>query len=189
MPTRVRVDIALVHYPVYNKNGAVIASAVTNLDLHDIARLAKTYGLGTFYVVTPLKEQQAFAAGILRHWLFGWGKEYNRDRVEALELIRVRDSVDVARKEIEASSGKTPIVLATGARERGPVLGMGAARRLLAGDCPLLLIFGTAWGLAREIVAEADYVLPPVQKDAEYNHLSVRTAAAIVLDRLLGDRE
>lgn len=84
MQNKIRVDIALVHYPVYNKKGSVIASAVTNLDLHDLARLAKTYDLGAFHVITPVKEQQAFIGRILDHWLFGWGGVYNKDRVDAL---------------------------------------------------------------------------------------------------------
>lgn len=79
-------------------------------------------------------------------------------------------------------------MLATGAKERGPALGIEEARRLLAGDRPLLLIFGTAWGLAGEVIEQADYVLRPVQKSAQYNHLSVRSAAAIIVDRFLGDR-
>lgn len=41
------VSIALVHYPVLGKKGEIIGSAITNLDLHDIARTAKTYGMKT----------------------------------------------------------------------------------------------------------------------------------------------
>lgn len=188
MQNKVRVDIALVHYPVYNKKGCVIASAVTNLDLHDLARLVKTYSLGAFHVITPVKEQQAFIGRILDHWLFGWGGAYNKDRLDALKLIRVSDSIEQARESIQAGTGKESVVLATGAKERGPALGVEEARRLLAGDRPLLLIFGTAWGLAREVIEQADYVLKPVQKNAQYNHLSVRSAAAIIVDRFLGDR-
>ena len=47
------IAVVLVHHPVVDKNGDTIAAAVTALDLHDIARVAKTYGLAAFYVVTP----------------------------------------------------------------------------------------------------------------------------------------
>ena len=53
--------LALIHYPVINRNGKVIASAITNLDIHDISRISKTFGVNRFYIVTPLKDQQALA--------------------------------------------------------------------------------------------------------------------------------
>ncbi len=189
MPDRVPVDIALVHYPVYNKKGAVIASAVTNLDLHDLARLARTYDLGAFHVITPVKEQQVLIGRLLDHWLFGWGNEYNKNRVDALRLIKVSDSLELAKESIHSRTGKRPIVLATVAQERGPILSLEEAKKLLEGTSPILLVFGTAWGLAKDVIEEADYVLPAVQKDAKYNHLSVRAAAAIIVDRFLGDRK
>ena len=40
-----RLYLALVHYPVVNRRGEVIVSALINLDLHDIARAAKTFGV------------------------------------------------------------------------------------------------------------------------------------------------
>ncbi|MCD6150792.1 MAG: hypothetical protein J7J70_03935 [Deltaproteobacteria bacterium] len=33
----------LLHYPVEDKDGNEISAAVTNLDLHDLARIAVTY--------------------------------------------------------------------------------------------------------------------------------------------------
>lgn len=189
MQNKTRVDIALVHYPVCNKNGETIASAVTNLDIHDLARLAKTYGLGAFHIVTPIGEQQAFIKEILNHWLLGWGRNYNQDRVDALKLIEVSSSLEMAEERIRISSGKKPILITTSARTNGKTISVEAARRdLLRGDSPLLLAFGTAWGLSGNTVERADYVLPPIEGKTGYNHLSVRTAAAIIVDRLLGER-
>ncbi len=34
----------------------------------------------------------------------------------------------------------------------------------------------------------ADFFLEPIKGPSDYNHLSVRSAVAIVLDRLLGER-
>jgi hypothetical protein len=53
---------------------------------------------------------------------------------------------------------------------------------------PIVLAFGTAWGLSPAFMAEADFVLEPLAGSGDYNHLSVRSAAAIILDRLLGRR-
>jgi hypothetical protein len=65
---------------VVNKNGDIIASAVTNLDLHDISRAAKTYGVRSFYVVTPLADQKTLIDRIVSHWVKGTGSKYNPKR-------------------------------------------------------------------------------------------------------------
>jgi hypothetical protein len=52
-----------------------------------------------------------------------------------------------------------------------------------------LLILGTGWGLSKNFMAEADYVLDPVLGNTDYNHLSVRSAAAVILDRIFGKKE
>jgi len=51
---------------------------------------------------------------------------------------------------------------------------------------PFLIVFGTGWGLTESILAQSDYVLEPIEGGTDYNHLSVRAAAAIIMDRLLG---
>ena len=51
---------------------------------------------------------------------------------------------------------------------------------------PFLIIFGTGWGLTETIISQSDYVLEAIEGHADYNHLSVRSAAAIILDRLMG---
>ena len=48
----------------------------------------------------------------------------------------------------------------------------------------VMILFGTAWGIAKEFIGNADYLLEPILGVSDYNHLSVRTAAAITLDRL-----
>ena len=37
--------VALAHHPVLDKDGRIVTTAVTNLDVHDIARAARTFGL------------------------------------------------------------------------------------------------------------------------------------------------
>ena len=85
--------VALVHYPVYNKHHEVVTSALTNLDQHDIARSSKTFGLDRFYIVTPSEEQRKLAERISGHWQQGWGADYNPDRRQALEIVRVTPTV------------------------------------------------------------------------------------------------
>ena len=90
---KVKVDLALIHYPVVNKNQEIIGSAVTNLDLHDIARAAKTYGVDSFYIVTPYEDQQELFRELLDHWLTGHGAKYNSKRGEALSSVQICDDL------------------------------------------------------------------------------------------------
>jgi hypothetical protein len=111
--------VALVHYPVLNKNNDIIASAVTNLDLHDIARAAKTYGVKSFYVVTPLKDQTTLVAKVISHWTNGSGATYNPKRRQALELIKVRETLEAVIDDIRINSdhGKKPRTVVTSAKD------------------------------------------------------------------------
>ncbi len=179
------VSIALIHYPVLNKEGRIIASAITNLDLHDIARCAKTYGAAAFYVVTPLYDQQVLAKKIIDHWIAGFGGKYNPDRKEAVELIRIMDSLDSVVDDIRRRRELKPRMVATSAREVSGSIGCDTLKKMILEGDPYLLLFGTAWGIAGELMAEADYCLKPIFGTGGYNHLSVRSASAVILDRLL----
>jgi len=183
------IDLALVHYPVVNKNGDVIGSAVTNLDLHDIARSVRTFGGDTLYVVTPYKDQQQLVREILDHWLIGHGAVYNAKRKEALATVCVCADLAELYRLVTAKRQKRPVVLTTCARRQANTRSYQQVRQGLLAGASYLIQFGTAWGLAPEIMAAADATLPPIRGLGDYNHLSVRAAAAIVLDRLLGERE
>lgn len=182
-----KLYIALLHHPVKNKNGETIASAVTNLDLHDISRIAKTYGVAAFYVVTPLGDQKALVEKIISHWIDGWGGKYNPDRREALRLVKVKDSLTQVVDDIKAEGAAAVNVVATCAVGRQQALGFDDfRRRLRETDNAYLLAFGTAWGLTDEFLGNSDFVLEPINGNTGYNHLPVRAAVAIILDRILG---
>lgn len=184
--SRPNLYLALLHYPVLGKNGETIASAVTNLDLHDIARASRTYGVRTFYVVTPLRDQKELVDKIVQHWVSGAGSTYNPKRCEALALIRVKSSYEEVLTEIDREAGGLPKTVATSAKAWPKSLRFQTLRKMMANrDVPLLLNFGTAWGLTEAFIETADHVLEPLQGGTDYNHLPVRSAAAVVLDRLL----
>jgi len=178
--------VALVHYPVLNRKGDVIASAITNLDLHDLARLVCTYGIPRCYIVTPLRDQQELAERLLSHWIVGVGKELHPDRELALRHLQVVDSIESAKNDIAKQLGQKPRTWATTARNHPGGLSIPQAREVLRDNAGVnLILFGTGWGLAPIVFESADAVLQPIQGDDGYNHLSVRCAAAILLDRLL----
>ena len=181
--------IALLHHPVYDKNGAVVTTAVTNMDVHDLARLARTFGLCGVYVSTPVATLRRLVERIMQHWDSGPGATYNRTRREALALVRLAPDLETVVADIERECGVLPRIVATSAREGGRRITFATLRQRLHGAArPELLVLGTGWGLTEDVLERADETLEPIRGTAGYNHLSVRTAAAIILDRLLGDR-
>ncbi|MBS3906621.1 MAG: RNA methyltransferase [Syntrophaceae bacterium] len=180
--------IGLVHHPVYDRRREVVTTAVTNFDIHDISRCARTFGLGGFFIITPLESQVELVERITSHWRQGAGSVYNTTRKEALSLVRVSRSIDEADQEISRLHQKKAKRVATGASPYPDCIGYGGFRKLLeVRETPFFLLFGTGWGLTLEVKGSSDYVLAPIEGKG-YNHLSVRSAVAIILDRLLGER-
>jgi hypothetical protein len=184
------VALALLHYPVYDKNGQVVTTSVTNLDIHDIARSARTFGISRYYLVNPSPGQQQLVGRLLAHWLEGWGAAYNTKRKEALETVRLSSELGDVMEEVKSDWGFRPRLVVTGAAPRQGTISCSALRHEME-TCEdfFLLIFGTGWGLAEEIFTAADFILDPIAGSGTYNHLSVRSAAAIYLDRLFGRDE
>lgn len=180
-----RLHCALVHFPVFLGDRKTGATSLTNLDVHDIARCSRTYGLGSFTVVTPLKDQQTILETLVRHWTTGPGSVSNPDRAEAFRLVSLTDSVQEAVERVEARTGQRPVLLGTSARDNGSMT-PGMVRDLLV-ERPVLLLFGTGHGMAPEILDACDGILRPLRWMESYNHLPVRGAVAITLDRVLGD--
>ena len=176
--------IALVHHPVLDRRGDVVTSAVTNLDIHDIARLVTTYNLSRYYLVTPAAEQQQLVARIAEHWQQGAGASYNPDRKQALDCLSVQDTFEDAFADWRSLAGEESQVILTGARHQDGISFLQA--RDVAQDVPVMLVLGTGHGLAPEMYTAGRHCLAPVRA-GRYNHLSVRTAAAIILDRLIGE--
>jgi len=176
--------VALVHHPVLDRRGDRVTTAVTNLDLHDIARTARTYGVSRYYVVTPVPEQKRLVSRILGHWREGFGAGYNPDRGEALSLVTMADNLEAALTDWRAVAGEAALPVLTGAGRTDGIT--FPACRALAQIHPLLLVFGTGWGLAPELFERDWPVLEPIRGSGDYNHLPVRAAAAIILDRMAG---
>lgn len=182
------VYIGLVHHPIYDKRKEVVATAVTNLDIHDIARCAKTFGVGGFFIITPLESQIQLAERIIRHWVEGTGSVYNPTRKESLSLVRVSRTIDEADRAISDLWQKRVKRVATGASPHPKSIDFESLKKSLKDETtPFFILFGTGWGLTQEVKDDSDYVLAPIEGKG-YNHLPVRSAVAIILDRLLGDR-
>jgi hypothetical protein len=176
-----------------NKRGEIVTTAVTNLDIHDVARATRTYGLKRYFLVHPLEEMQRVVRRILGHWQEGGGLEYNPLRAEAFSRLALVGTYEEVVARIEAEEGVKPEVWMTSARvvEGIPLLSWEAARHDCERGRPKLLVFGTGWGMTDEFLRQGNALLGPIRAadPSGFNHLSVRSAVAIALDRLLGEQE
>ncbi len=186
------VYLALIHHPVLNRAGGLVTSSVTSLDLHDLARVGRTYGVSGVFVVHPSAPQRAFVERVIGHFTQGPGRTLHPQRSETLEFLEVLPSLDALIEWVERKESKRPRCVATTARRTPGAVGYEALRgEMKEIDVPHVILFGTSWGLADEVLEMSDVVLLPVeaQADTGFNHLSVRGAAAIVVDRIFGKRE
>ncbi len=183
------VYAVLVHYPVIDKHGHTVATSVTNLDIHDISRSARTYGITKYYIVTPIEVQHWLARRVISHWDEGWGATYNPNRKDALSLTEIVTDIGAVADDIATRHGKAPIWVTTSARTYpNSITFAGLRDRMrLEPEGPYCLVFGTGHGLHPEIMIESDLILEPINGPTPYNHLSVRAAAAIIFDRLLAE--
>lgn len=179
--------IGLVHGPILSKEGTEITTSVTNLDIHDISRTARTFGFKRYFLITPIKSQQAMVRKILGFWESDSGLIYNPDRKNALSEAEVIDSIQDAIAKITEIEQQKPCVVVTGANfKKYEGKEKDLLQKLKREGTPMFLLFGTGWGLTAPVVEQADFRLEPIFGTADdgYNHLSVRSAVAIYCDRL-----
>jgi hypothetical protein len=177
-----------------NRNGELVTTAVTNMDIHDIARSSRTFGLRGYYVVTPIEEQHGLVGRILSHWATEKTKQYHPDRVEAVSLVRLAKDFDEVKAAVSAAHGEEPEVVLTDARPLPNSISYAQYREELKDPKrtrPVVIVFGTGWGVSDVFYPAVHRILAPVygpegEAPGGYNHLSVRAAVAIILDRLFG---
>ncbi len=180
-------SIALIHYPIRDKNNFIVSTSITNFDIHDIARTATTYGARKYFIVNPIPSQLWLAERIVKHWREGYGAEYNITRKEAMQIVEVLPDIEDIYDKVLEETGKETIFVATSARKLPYSMKFSELKEIINKDeKEICLVFGTGWGLHPSLIQEMDMTLEPVYGTGEYNHLSVRSAVAIILDRLIG---
>ncbi len=187
---RASVNVALIHWPIYDRAKNIVCTNVTNFDIHDIARASRTYGVDKYYIVNKMEEQLSFVSRVLEHWRLGVGSEYNPKRKTALGMVELAPNLEAVLKRFD----KKPVIIGTTARDLAiPRVSFGALREKIWNDkdraeTSYLLVFGTGFGLHEDVINQSDLLLEPLKGAShdDYRHLSVRSAVSIVLDRLLG---
>jgi len=179
-----------IHHPVLDKNGNKSTTAITGMDLHDIARACRTYGVKKYLIVNPLATQRDMVKKVASHWISGYGAGFNPDRCEAMKLIKTFDSLDRALDWIAGREKVQPFTVATTARRNDRATHwLSLKREILQLAAPVAFLFGTGWGLHNDVIERSSAVLASIEGGCDgYNHLSVRSAASIVLDRFFGFR-
>lgn len=185
---RDNVYLGLVHYPVYNKRQEEVATSVTNFDIHDISRSCMTYDIKNYYIITPVDAQIELTKRIIGFWQDGDGKIYNNNRNEAFSRTVIMESFEDTVEDITKKEGMPPVIVSTSAKKYANNISYDNLNKIIYNnERPIFLIFGTGWGLSNKITDRSDYILDPIRGEAKYNHLSVRSAVSIILDRLFGE--
>ena len=183
--------VGLLHFPMRNRRGEIVATSTTSMDVHDIARSARTYGVHRYFVVTPLPSQQEIAWRIRGFWTEGERAMESSGRGEAMEYLAIAEDLEETIEWIEDAEGQSPLLVATSARgtTKKGISFDELSRRLNDDSQPVYMLFGTGWGMTEELIDVCDVILPPIMGNSDFNHLSVRAAVAIMLDRVAGDRD
>ncbi|MCM2282034.1 MAG: RNA methyltransferase [Bdellovibrionaceae bacterium] len=201
----IRIAVGLLHHPVLDRHKKVVATNITNLDVHDIARVSRVYAVEKYFVIHPAQEQLMFVARLLDHWRVGDGQRFNPMRATALTMVETASNVGEAIRNFDPDA----VVIGTTARQIDGVArvsfqdlrgflrtgtipeGSGADSRIrsaLEGRRSILLLFGTGFGMTEDVLRSCHLLLEPLKgaPPLDYRHLSVRSAVSICLDRLLG---
>lgn len=179
------LSVVLLHEGMVDKTGKAVTTSLTLIDLHDIARSCRTYGIHTFYIAHPSPHLRTLGRTLMNHWQEGYGSHYNPDRKEALSEVCLVENFQELFVQHELRRGCNPTFVATSAKSGEGRIAFRTMRDMLAiPGKSYLLMLGTGWGMGEELLAKAEYFLEPIVGPTPYNHLSVRSACAIMLDRL-----
>ena len=181
--------VVIMHSQVIVGDGHKVGhTSVASIDIHDIARSCKTYGIKNFFIVTQLEDQFKIVNTFFDFWHSKKGKDYNLSRYNAIESVILTKSFESVLEQIKQKENLDPIIVTTSAKAHGNGVKIDYFSQGLVWkeNRPVLIVFGTGQGLSDEIMDQSNFILTPVRGLTSYNHLSVRSAAAIILDRWLG---
>jgi hypothetical protein len=202
---RSSISIGLLHFPVYNKNKEVVITSITTSSLHDISRTARTFGVESFYIITPIVAHKQLVDRLVKHWQGGYGAQYNPTRKDALCNVMVVNNLGECLQDLKEKHQKNPVTIATCARSHKNNISYAELREKMQREPQnFLIMFGTGWGIEASLISDMDFTIEPIYGTGEkgdgetgrrggqdeqgnYNHLSVRAAVAIILDRLTNE--
>ncbi len=177
------LHIGLVHYPIFNKNKSIVATTITHFDVHDIARTCRSYGVTKFHLIHPSIEQLMFVARLKEHWAVGAGGKKNPLRAEAMKIVATACSIEEIKQQ-----ERIDVTYATSAKVHPSFKTepFEVVRKTVKSSKKTLILFGTGSGLVDDVFKQCQAIVEPIVgfESSDFRHLSVRTAVAIVLDRV-----
>jgi len=183
--------VVLLHHPVTNRKGEIVATSITNMDLHDISRTCRTFEIDHYYLVSPVVDHQKLVGTIIDHWKQGNQAEWHPDRAEAFSRVQVLSAFQDVKDDLAKKyPGLSLEVAMPDARPLPNQLTYQETREKWKREEKQgikIVVLGTGWGVAPSFYEEVHTYLGPIYGPLGadgYNHLSVRAAAAIILDRL-----
>ena len=188
MKRKAPLAVALMHYPIKDRVGDLVATNVTNFDIHDIARACRVYGVDRYYIIHPIQEQLMFVERVLDHWNVGEGSKFNPMRKTALRDLRTAENLPEAMRDWGYENAKVIVTSARTQESQKSFTFSGFKEALETEEQPYFLVFGTGFGLTSDFIQSCYGILQPIKGNSkdDYRHLSVRSAVSICLDRLLG---
>ncbi len=161
------IYVVLMHYPIVNRQGKLVTTSVTNMDIHDIARSARTFGASGYFLVTPIEDQHQLVGRILGHWRQDSSREWHPDRFEALSRVQMARDFEEVKSLVRAEcGGRDPVVAMPDARPLPNAVSYADFRRELEDPAqagvPVCVVFGTGWGISETFFPEVHRILAPV---------------------------
>lgn len=183
-----RLAIGLVHYPIEDKQKNIVATNVTNFDIHDISRAARMYGVEKYYIIHPMREQIMFVERVLDHWRTGEGAKFNPSRKVALTRVQTAESYEAALLDWGVPEAMTVATHARSIPGVETVSFRDLKVQMWEQKKPCFLLFGTGYGMTEGFMKGCSAILEPIRgaPPDDFRHLSVRSAVSICLDRIMG---
>ena len=113
------LSVVLLHDKMVDKPGNIVTTSLTAIDVHDIARSCRTYGVNNLFISHPAPTIRKLARTLKDFWEEGYGSTYNPNRKEALEIVELVADLDEAIQKIDLRTKKLPKLVATSARPGG----------------------------------------------------------------------
>ncbi|MDD5090490.1 MAG: RNA methyltransferase [Candidatus Wallbacteria bacterium] len=175
------LNAVLIHYPCLNRLGEKTATAAYPLDVQDMARSCATFGVSHLFVVHPEPRQREFLKRVVDFWGTKEAFEWNWNRHQAMSLVHIVPSLE----DLLAGTPNALVVTTSASIRMEKVCTFSDLNEQVREEKrDVFLLFGTGHGLHDDAIRLSCVQLEPVTGQSDYNHLSVRSATAVILSRI-----
>ena len=114
------------------------------------------------FLVHPSPNQQELIRDIISYWQDGYGGQYNPDRKDAFNIIKSAETLEEVQEYLESMNGEKVFTVATDARLYSNTISYSQLKNMVFNEeKSFLLLFGTGWGIQKEIMESCDIYYNP----------------------------